>query len=68
MSRQSFDKSEHRRISPTPHFDYATYYKHEEKEPIHTNALLQYLSDTELKHRNDNLYQAEACRLPRRTE
>jgi hypothetical protein len=35
---------------------------------MHTNPLLQYLSDTELKFRNDNLYETEVFRLPRRTE
>ncbi|CAF1439491.1 unnamed protein product [Adineta steineri] len=63
------DKKDHpNKITPTPHFNYETYYKHEEKQPKHTNALLQYLSDTELKHRNDNLYETELSRLPRRTD
>ena len=50
------------------HFNYETYYKHQEKPPAHTNPLLQYLSDTELRFRNDNLYETELSRLPRRTE
>lgn len=65
---QTYGEKEHRSTSPIPHFNYETYYKHQEKQPMHTNPLLQYLSDTELKYRNDNLYETEAFRLPRRTE
>ncbi|CAF0984172.1 unnamed protein product [Didymodactylos carnosus] len=50
------------------HFDYETYYKHKEKDPEHHNPLLQYLSDTELKFHNDNIYEASPYGLPRRTD
>ncbi|UJR15490.1 hypothetical protein I4U23_002433 [Adineta vaga] len=68
-STQAYNtKDERHTTTPTPHYNYETYYKHQEKQPVHTNALLQYLSDTELKHRNDNLYESELSRLPRRTD
>ncbi|CAF1204410.1 unnamed protein product [Rotaria sordida] len=67
-SSHIYGNKEHRNTSPAPHFNYETYYKHQEKQPIHTNPLLQYLSDTELKFRNDNLYETETFRLPRRTD
>ncbi|CAF0800553.1 unnamed protein product [Rotaria sp. Silwood1] len=67
-SNHVYGNKEHRSTSPAPHFNYETYYKHQEKQPIHTNPLLQYLSDTELKFRNDNLYETETYRLPRRTD
>ncbi|CAF1081835.1 unnamed protein product [Adineta ricciae] len=61
-------KDERCTTTPVPHYNYETYYKHQEKQPAHTNALLQYLSDTELRHRNDNLYESELSRLPRRAD
>ncbi|CAF1323418.1 unnamed protein product [Rotaria magnacalcarata] len=67
-SVQNYTSKEQHSTSPTPHFNYETYYKHQEKQPAHTNPLLQYLSDTELKFRNDNLYETETFRLPRRTD